>query len=52
MDYVMSYLLLSTAICGVLTLTRKGESAGWKLLAIVTMALIGWLGWVRFGGGQ
>ena len=52
MDYVMIYLLVSTAICGVLTLTRKGESAGWKLLAIVTMLLNGALGWVRFGGGQ
>ena len=52
MDYVMIYLLISTGICGFLTLTRKGESGGWKLFAIVTMALIGWLGWVRFGGGQ
>jgi hypothetical protein len=52
MDAVMIYLLVSTAICGVLTLTRKGESAGWKLFAIVTMLLIGALGWVRFGGAQ
>ena len=52
MDYVMIYLLVSTGICGFLLLTRKGESAGWKLFAIVTMALIGWLGWIRFGGGQ
>ena len=52
MDAVMIYLLVSTAICGFLTLTRKGESAGWKLLAIVTMLLIGALGWVRFGGKE
>ena len=52
MDYVMIYLLVSTGICGFLLLTRKGESTGWKLLAIVTMLLIGALGWVRFGGGQ
>ena len=52
MDAVMIYLLVSTAICGFLTLTRKGESGGWKLFAIVTMLLIGALGWVRFGGAQ
>ena len=52
MDAVMIYLLISTGICGFLLLTRKEESGGWKLFAIVTMALIGWLGWIRFGGGQ
>lgn len=52
MDAVMIYLLISTALCGFLLLTRKGESGGWKLFAVVTMALIGWLGWVRFGGGE
>ena len=50
MDYVMIYLLVSTNLCGFLVLTRKGESGGWKLFAIVTMVLINWLGWVRFGG--
>ena len=52
MDYVMIYLLVSTGMCGLFLLTRKGESGGWKLFALVTMLLIGALGWVRFGGGE
>lgn len=52
MDYVMIYLLVSTGMCGLFLLTRKGESGGWKLFALVTMLLIGALGWIRFGGGE
>ena len=51
MDYVIIYLLVTTTLGGLFLLFRKGESAGWKLFALATMALIGWLGWVRFGGG-
>lgn len=51
MDYVIIYLLVTTIPMGLFLILQKGESAGWKLFALITMALIGWLGWVRFGGG-
>jgi hypothetical protein len=51
MDYVIIYLLVTTFPMGLFLISRKSETTGWKLFALVTMALIGWLGWLRFGGG-